>query len=148
MKNFYKFNFTLDQSFQKYKITKDFLDPNFIEEFYNNFSIFSTEILSSTNSSKTSLEKLGIWVNHYSRGDFNEIHNHSQNEYQQKCNYTGILILEVGENENLVIFDETNTTSNTYKLNNGNCYVIRNDILHGLEIINDKLIALMFMIKL
>ena len=147
MKNFYKFNFNLNETFDEYKLIKDFLDPNFVGQFYDDFSVFSSEILSSINSSKTYLEKIGIWVNHYSQGDFNEIHNHNQDEYQQKGDYTGILILEVGENEDLIIFDETNTTPNNYKLTDGDCYLIRNDILHGLEIVNDKLIALMFMVK-
>jgi hypothetical protein len=146
----YKFNFNLDQSFDKYKDveTKSFLNPEFKDQFYEDISLFTPEILSTTNSSKTSLEKLGIWINHYSKGDFNEIHDINSDEYQQKCNYTGILILEVGEDEDLIIFDETNTIPNKYKLERGDCYLIKNDILRGLEIVNDKLIALMFMANL
>lgn len=147
MNHFYKFNFLLDEKFDQYKTLNATLPLEIRNQFYDDISSFSNEIFTTMGSQKSNFDLLDMWINHYFAGDFNEMHSHNGEEYQQKCDYTGILILDVGENENLIVYDEQNIIQNNYILSVGDCFVVRNDILHGLEQVNDHLIAAMFMVK-
>jgi hypothetical protein len=89
-----------------------------------------------------------LWINYYPKNSFNEIHNHTGNDWQQECNYIGILILNTGIDEEIIIYDETNSHPNFYKLNKGDCFVINNNIFHGLSTVKDSVAAVMFPIKI
>lgn len=116
------------------------------QEFYTELNLIKQQIFSHINSSKIEFEILDCWINVYSHGDFNEVHNHDSDEYNSKCEYTGILILDCGTNENLIIYNEQNESEN-FHITPGNLYIIPNNVLHGLDTVKDKVIALMFMIK-
>jgi hypothetical protein len=147
MNNFKKLNFTLDEKFNSYLNIMSEMNSDVINNFYNDISSFNSVILNALESQKNKLDTIGLWINHYNAGDFNEIHNYNSQEYNEKCDYTGILILDTGINESMIIYDENNSESNNYLLSKGDCFLIKNDTLRGLNEVQDRVIALMFMIK-
>jgi hypothetical protein len=102
-------------------------------------------ILQSIQSNRLDLEVLDSWINVYYKDDFNEIHDHNSDEYNSKCNYTAIMILDCGEDENLIIYESDTLVK--HKITPGELYIVTNTTLHGLDVVNDRVIALMFMVK-
>jgi hypothetical protein len=155
MKKICNFNLENIDAYLKYAKLSDGLStisrnlkPEECLEFVNNSVELSTKIqhefgLENTNA----LLPESIWIAQYLKHSSNEIHNHTSSMWQEKCNYIGILILNTGINEEIIIFDETNSTANFYKLKNGDCFLVANEILHGLSQVNDSVTAIMFPVQ-
>lgn len=123
------------------------LKPSECDSFYmDDLLPIKNELLSAIQSNRENLEILEVWMNAYYQDDFNEIHNHSDERYTNKCEFTGILILDCGSDEHLIIYDEQNQPQ-YYNINPGQLYIVGNETLHGLDTVKDKVIAIMFMLK-
>jgi hypothetical protein len=117
-----------------------------VDLYQNDLASEKTKIFSQINSDAENLEILDAWINVYHQNDFNELHDCSSEEYMSKCDFTGIIILDCGKNENLIIVDQQNQ-SQFFNINPGQLYIINNQITRGLDTVKEKIITLVFMLK-
>lgn len=114
---------------------------NIASSIFDKLSTNQPTLYSYLGSNKTAMHDLPIWLNHYRSGDFNEIHNYTSAEYKAKCTHTCILILDSGIDEYITVYvDETPTT---IRINAGDCFILENSVLHGLNTVKDRVIAIM-----
>jgi hypothetical protein len=108
---------------------------------FDKLSTNQPTLYSHLGSNKTVMHDLPIWINHYRSGDFNEIHNHTSVEYQAKCTHTCILILDAGIDEYITVY--VDGTPTTIRIHAGDCFILENSVLHGLNTVKDRVIAIM-----
>ena len=124
------------------------LTPEECLDFTNNIEELVSKISLNIEADNIVISPADMWINHYRKGDHNEIHRHDGFEWMAKCNYIGIIILNTGPDEHLILFDDAGMHSNNVILNTGDCFILENTILHGLDTVKESVTALMFPVKI
>ena len=149
------YTFSLSENFAEEFLNIDgYMSNENVDHFYTYMENIDNQIMSDIGSSKQHLlegssqdfKYKSIWVNHYSSGESNEIHSHQNDTLA--ADYVAILVLRSHEDDELVIYDEQNEVGNVYSNETGSCFVVRTDILHGLNSVNSNFSAIMFRIKI